>query len=155
MKHDLYLRGALSRPEESIRSSGTIDACHLPRRCWKLSLGPLKEQQVLSTADPPLQVLITDRFSVCLFLRLFCTWSGVCAFRLSCLILLPFFGPNALSLFLRVFCCCHFRADAADYRAHPWPSSCGFIFLYSPRQCKNSLLPSIFSFTLSTGIYSL
>ena len=37
---------------------GVTDSCKLPSGCWELNPGPLEEQPVLSTAEPPLQPVV-------------------------------------------------------------------------------------------------
>jgi hypothetical protein len=45
------------RPKEGIRypGPGVTDSCKPACGCWKLKLGPLKEQKVLLTPEPSLQ----------------------------------------------------------------------------------------------------
>lgn len=38
-----------------VSDPGITDNCELPCRCWELNPGPLKEQPVLSIAEPSLQ----------------------------------------------------------------------------------------------------
>lgn len=59
---------SLKRPEEGLRSPGTVlqDDCKPPCRCWKLNLGTLEEQQVFITAEPFFQPLVYEIFVSCL-----------------------------------------------------------------------------------------
>ena len=50
-------------PEEVRRgcwlpSDGVVESCELPCGCWELNLGPLKDQPVLLTPEPSLQLLL-------------------------------------------------------------------------------------------------
>jgi hypothetical protein len=40
-----------------LKQAGVIDSYELPRGCWELNLGPLKEQPVLLMAEPSFQTL--------------------------------------------------------------------------------------------------
>lgn len=50
--------------EEDSGSSGTgvTDGCKILCGCWKLNLGPLPEQTLLLTTEPPVQLLVISVF---------------------------------------------------------------------------------------------
>lgn len=58
-------------PESSRRGcSGTGDLCEQPYRCWDSYPGPLEEQPILVTTEPPLQCLELTVF-VCIQINAF------------------------------------------------------------------------------------
>lgn len=46
----------VSEEDSGYSGTGLRDGCEILCGCWKLNLGPLQEQKLLLTTEPPLQI---------------------------------------------------------------------------------------------------